>query len=526
MNPITKLTIENFQSHQKTVIYLATNGQLTVITGPSDSGKTVILRALRWLLYNEPQGTDFIRVGASFARVTAEFESGHTVVRERTKATNRYKIIAPGTSEPQVFEGFGISVPPEVQEITGVRPVQIGDLTLNLNLAEQLAGPFLGSSISAGARAKVLGKLAGTEEIDFASKQLGTDLFRRNQDEKRLNVEVAELEAKIREYDWLPAVKAKIETLEQLVTKIKDAQDRRNRLGQLKEQLAGVDDKISACHTVLYRWRHLGQAEQLAEALRTNQERQAKLIQLKERLAEADTGITVAEDTLYRWRHLRQIEQLISNIIENQGYKELMVKLTNSYWKYQTSILDCEVIIRKHVDLPEAEARFQAAQAAVEKVKRLHNLKIGYLSVRELIQQNHEILERMQGIDEARNLAAGIQEKLARRDTLLKLAKSYHEKDLLIIQEQAIVGALQRVTEVEKILQFSDEKRRQREQLIALRDKHSKLNYLIESTREQVVMLENRVLELEGAYQDELTAAGVCPMCGQSIKTENYKEAV
>lgn len=526
MNPITKLTIENFQSHQKTVIYLATNGQLTVITGPSDSGKTVILRALRWLLYNEPQGTDFIRVGASFARVTAEFASGHTVIRERTKATNRYKIIAPGTSEPQVFEGFGISVPVEVQEITGVRPVQIGDLTLNLNMAEQLAGPFLGSSISAGARAKVLGKLAGTEEIDYAAKQLGTDLFRRSQDEKRLTAEVSELEAKIREYDWLPAMKAKIEALEQLVTLIKTAHDQRNKLSHLKEQLAGIDEKIRTCYAVLHKWSNLEQVEQLAYRVETNREKQAKLVRLKERFAVANAEIVSAQNVLYRWRDLQQAERLIKGVVENQGYKELLVRLANGYGKYQAGILDCEAVIRKYADLPEAEARLHAAQAAIDRAQRLHNLKNGWQSTQSLMQESRDVLSRLHGVDEAGRLVAGIQKRAVQRDALLKLAQSYYRTDSLISREEARLEILQQVTKAEALLLTCNEKRQLQERVVALRDKHSELNCLIENTRNQVLIMENRIAELERAYLDELTTAGICPLCGQPITIENLKEAV
>jgi DNA repair ATPase RecN len=93
-NSIKQITVENFQSWKKGTIELAPNGQLTVLTGSSDSGKTAIgIRALRWLLYNIPQGTDFIRVGCTFARVSVLYESGHTVIRERSTSKNQYKII-------------------------------------------------------------------------------------------------------------------------------------------------------------------------------------------------------------------------------------------------------------------------------------------------------------------------------------------------------------------------------------------------------------------------------------------------
>ena len=68
MNPIKSIELQNFQSHVKTIIEPAGPGFLTVITGPSDSGKTAIIRALKWLLYNQPQGAEFTRTGCSMVR--------------------------------------------------------------------------------------------------------------------------------------------------------------------------------------------------------------------------------------------------------------------------------------------------------------------------------------------------------------------------------------------------------------------------------------------------------------------------
>src|SRR5205085_9883685 len=50
---ITELEIKGYQSHEDTKI--AFTGGLNAIVGPSDSGKSAILRALRFVLYNEPK---------------------------------------------------------------------------------------------------------------------------------------------------------------------------------------------------------------------------------------------------------------------------------------------------------------------------------------------------------------------------------------------------------------------------------------------------------------------------------------
>ena len=152
MKKLKRVVIENFQCHKKTVIEPSLEG-LTVITGPTDHGKSAIVRAMKWLLYNRPLGTDFIRHGQTECKVTFEFADGTIVQRRRTTSLNQYYV------NGQLYEGFGNGVPLEVQQATGVYIYEVADQTLNLNVSEQLAGPFLGSSISAPLRARILGKL-------------------------------------------------------------------------------------------------------------------------------------------------------------------------------------------------------------------------------------------------------------------------------------------------------------------------------------------------------------------------------
>lgn len=485
-NYLKKLTIENFQSHVKTTIEPAPPGGLTIITGPSDSGKTVILRALRWVFNNQPQGNDFIRVGASFARTTVDYASSHAVIRERTKATNRYKIVAldaPGGDEakykPQVFEGFGNSVPLEVQELTGVRPVKIGDLEFNLNLAEQLDGPFLGSSISGGARAKVLGKLAGTEEIDYASKHLGTDLYRKNQDEKRLAGEVAELEEKVKAFDWLPDAARKIEALEALVRKIKKNQDQKNKVSELKERLQQVDEKITTTQAVLYRWRHLGNAEE----------------------------------------HLNRA-------IRQQYGKDLLVKLANNYWTFQKSIYACEKIIKQYAGLPEAEEKLQGAQGDIQKAGQLRSLKANYLAGQEMIQRSQDILSGLEGLGQAEELLWSLNARKQRLERLEGLSAKWLGKDAAVVGTQKLIEKLAKVEEADKILVRLYTNQELKKNFVSLKNCLRRLDGDIEKSRGQAVMWENRVAELEGAYHDLLESAGICPLCGATTSEMRIKEVI
>ena len=316
MNAIKRIELQNFQSHVKTIIEPAGPGFLTVITGPSDSGKTAIIRALKWLLYNQPQGAEFTRTGASMVRMAINYAGGITVARERTKATKRYKIIRLETdnqaTEPEVFEGFGAGVPLEVQEITGVRTVKIADQDLMLNLSEQLDGPFLGQrSISSPGRAKILGKLAGTEEIDVAGAGVGKDLYRRGQDEKRLASEIEGLEKRIEEFAWLEKLGKKIAKLEQLLSGIKERQTKLTTLEEKRNELLRIQEEMIYTIEALNRWRVLPKAEAATKKAETAAIRCKTIETLGVKLMDIQYGIEEAQEMIYRLRGLETAEKVV-----------------------------------------------------------------------------------------------------------------------------------------------------------------------------------------------------------------------
>ena len=110
MNAIKLIELQNFQSHVKTIIEPAGPGFLTVITGPSDSGKTAIIRALKWLLYNQPQGGGVYQDrgvhGSGGSRLCGRRNGGS---RNGLLQQTAIKFFNQEQKKPQVFEGFGSS---------------------------------------------------------------------------------------------------------------------------------------------------------------------------------------------------------------------------------------------------------------------------------------------------------------------------------------------------------------------------------------------------------------------------------
>ncbi|HHW26225.1 MAG TPA: AAA family ATPase [Firmicutes bacterium] len=459
---IKSLFVEDFQSHSKSKVELAPPGGLTVIVGPTDSGKTALVRALRLLFYNVPQGTDYIRVGRNMATVAVELADGTKVARERSKSVNRYRVVRPGES-PTVLEGFGNTVPLEIQEATGVRMVSVGDLELALNLSEQLDAPFLGQkTVSGPARAKILGKLAGTEEVDEAQRALGTDLFRAGQDEKRLLSEIEDLDAKIREYDYLPALAEKITALEVLLQIIREAQNRLASLEAVSQKLASIQTQRAQTLSILARWKNLREAEFCivtaeGDAIRLNavvshktafmritadretwarllarwvnlpvaetsikeadsaQSRLQALQSASETLAATQTGKEKVATTLQRWANLPKSAEFIAQITDAANRLQVLTSLQSRHTALSTQARTAMQVCTNWAGLDDTQNVISAVNADAQRLAALMNLSASLTKLREArIAAENDLDRRSKALADARRQYA---------DTLLTIGK-------------------------------------------------------------------------------------------------------
>ena len=157
---LSSVKIVAFQSIDSTTIDL---GQVTVVAGPGDAGKSAILRAIRAAFLNDGNDRD-IRHGEKQCSVELDFDDGKTVIWWKEKGKGGCYTIAHPPEEGEDgcrFESFqktGGAVPDEIQEIFGVAEVELGPSnTVTPQLSDQFDTPFvLGESGSK--RARIIGK--------------------------------------------------------------------------------------------------------------------------------------------------------------------------------------------------------------------------------------------------------------------------------------------------------------------------------------------------------------------------------
>lgn len=177
---VKSLKIQNFQSHKDSTFNFS-NG-VNVIVGQSDSGKSSIIRALNWVVFNRPSGDSFKRYGSKKTSVDID-----GIVR----AKGKYNSYAIADNEP--FKAFGQNVPDEIRSILNLDPI---------NFQFQHDPPFLLSQ-SPGEVAKYLNEIVSLEKIDdslaHANKRIKQ--VKNNIDYKE--EEISQLETELVEYNWI-----------------------------------------------------------------------------------------------------------------------------------------------------------------------------------------------------------------------------------------------------------------------------------------------------------------------------------
>ena len=149
---IHKLILKNFQKHKALTLKL--DPHVTTIVGPSDSGKSAIIRALRWATLNQPRGDSFIRDGAGSTRVTVRIDE-NKITRAKGKK-NTYKL------NGKTFYAFGAVVPDEISQA-----LNLGEL----NFQGQHDAPFWFSA-SAGQVSRELNQIVDLGVIDTTLSNL------------------------------------------------------------------------------------------------------------------------------------------------------------------------------------------------------------------------------------------------------------------------------------------------------------------------------------------------------------------
>ena len=223
---ITKIEIKNFQSHKNTVLEF--DKGVNVICGESDNGKSAVIRAIRWVVENQPQGTEKINSNwnEDFKEplsVKLYTEKGY-VERIRDKKRNGYNICKNGEKEI-VLDAIGKGVPKEVTDFLNVSDV---------NFQFQLDPPYLLTK-SAGEASKYLNEIVHLDSIDKIMSIADSDKRQLSSEQKIVESDIKKLEEELKNTEW-------IDEAERLYTRVSKYDE---HISSSNDEVIGLNEQIS-----------------------------------------------------------------------------------------------------------------------------------------------------------------------------------------------------------------------------------------------------------------------------------------
>lgn len=349
---VKRVIIENFQSHRYTDLELSPG--LNVIVGESDRGKTAILRALRWLFYNEPRGADFVRVGATECRVTVVLDDGTTITRERSGNRNRYLLRRDG--QESVFEGFGHELPPAVVAAHGVVKVRLDDdLEVALHLARQLEPPFLLEE-SGSVKARAIGRLYGVHVVDAALRGTLRDVQRLQQEERQVDEEIRQLDARLEEFGNLPVLEERLGRARVMLQQAQELTERRASLAGLAARLYAVHEEMGRNKALLQRLESVPGAEEALERVRLAHHTNTVLRQRREALEYNRNAAVNLRKILEGTAHLEAAGAGLEKLMQARERRLLLHGLSARLCRVEQARREAEEVMLRTGGVPAAEA--------------------------------------------------------------------------------------------------------------------------------------------------------------------------
>jgi exonuclease SbcC len=526
---IQRVLIENFQSHARSELTFRQG--LNAILGPSDNGKSAVLRAIRWALYSEPRGTEFVRTGARECRVTVTMSDGVEIVRELllnkagTGGRNRYLLRQPGAPE-QVFEGFGTEVPLEIIKAHGMPPIILDkDKRVMLNLGSQLEAPFLLAE-TGSLRARAVGRLLGVHVVDAADRGAQRDLKERRREAKALQERVDAYTEKLQPFADVPAEEARLAAVERLIAQTQEAEGRRERLLALRARWGALTAERAELEAALGALQGVEEAERLQQEALASQQRWRTLSRLQAERNQARVEMRRCREIL---DPLERIEILAAILVTAQSLQERRQRLASLHDRLaatRSSMAQGQVLLERLQVIDQAEPLLTCAQAAVERLTALRRVGGLYRSSRSESERLAGALGALQGALEAEVLVEQTRSLTERLGRLRTAARAYGENRASASRIEAELQALAQAERAERAVAEIQTQLERLRLLRGLAERWREVQDRLTKGRALLAEVEAELGEQIKGYAKVLRDHETCPTCRQHVDLARIPEII
>ena len=230
-----KIEIKNFQGIKKAELEFP-KGNLIAIVGPTNSGKSSIVRALEYAI-NNAGGTDFINREADTMSVSIEYEGRSVVWNKNRKKPASYII------DGREINKVGSTQLPEVSEALNMSEIDVDGDRVRLNFWKQFDYPFLVGKtpaqlfnfISKSREQEVLTVLQ--DDTDVTTKEV-SKLINSTQAQVDLKTrDIASIESELNNIDLTSIDLEKITKFNTLLNKVNSAREEIEQSEQLLDKI-------------------------------------------------------------------------------------------------------------------------------------------------------------------------------------------------------------------------------------------------------------------------------------------------
>lgn len=223
---LKRLRINNFQSHKASDIKF--HGGVNAIVGPSDCGKSAILRALRWVLFNDQPGDAYRRHGSDKTEASIVIDD-MDYTRVRSNKDNKYLV-----DDEREFDKVKTEVPEELARVFNMD---------DINVQKQMDAPFLLSE-NPPEVARVLNRAAGIDDIDACMSRINGMGLENSKELNMRSKDLGDLDEELAKYRRLPDIDARLSTTEKLEKALRKAQTQADDIGSILDGLEAIEGKI------------------------------------------------------------------------------------------------------------------------------------------------------------------------------------------------------------------------------------------------------------------------------------------
>lgn len=246
---IKSIKIRNFQTLASLNLELSSG--INVISGPSDSGKTSVIRAINWNLENRPSGFSFRRDPrkdkSGKSPLAKQDDTECSLVVEQGEIT-RLRNEASGEDS---FNGYILPDDSEREALKGEVPEEVSQmLKISRYNVQMQHDPIFMLSDSPGEVARKINEITKMDSIDISRKRCESFISKTKESLDSLDKQISEHEESLKKLEYIEEANKRVSLLEIMEKELLDTEDMIYELQRAIDRTRKIEDEVS----VLKEW--------------------------------------------------------------------------------------------------------------------------------------------------------------------------------------------------------------------------------------------------------------------------------